>query len=429
MEQENIPNVTIQTGKKRRQGWGIFMLATIAFSMFFGAIFGLMSFAIAQKMFPKISQKFPSFFQSENQNSEIIKQQVIQEDSAIINVVEKSSPAVVSIVISKDISQNQNFFSNPFNFFNFPDLPNIPNGNGGQNGMEKQKVGSGSGFFATSDGLIITNKHVVSDLAAEYTVLTNDNQEHKASVLARDPVNDIAIIKIDGSNYPTLNLGNSDALKIGQTVIAIGNSLGEFNNTVSRGIVSGLGRDVTAGSGSGRAVEAERLTGIIQTDAAINPGNSGGPLLDINGNVIGVNVAIVQGAQNVGFALPSNQIKRIVDQVKTTGKLVTPYLGIRYIPIDKTVQIANNLAFDYGVVVKSGQQPSDFAVIPGSPADKAGIMENDIILEIDGKKIDENNPLANLIAEHNVGDEVSLRVWHRGEEKNIKVILEARNPQ
>jgi S1-C subfamily serine protease len=176
-------------------------------------------------------------------------------------------------------------------------------------------------------------------------------------------------------------------------------------------------------------VEAERLTGIIQTDAAINPGNSGGPLLDINGNVIGVNVAIVQGAQNVGFALPSNQIKRIVDQVKTTGKLVTPYLGIRYIPIDKTVQIANNLAFDYGVVVKSGQQPSDFAVIPGSPADKAGIMENDIILEIDGKKIDENNPLANLIAEHNVGDEVSLRVWHRGEEKNIKVILEARNPQ
>jgi serine protease Do len=242
--------------------------------------------------------------------------------------------------------------------------------------------------------------------------------------MAVDPVNDIAIIKIEGEKYPILSLGNSDNIQIGQTVIAIGNSLGEFSNTVSRGIISGLRRNVTAGNGLGTE---ERLNNIIQTDAAINPGNSGGPLLDIDGRVIGINVAIAQGAQNIGFAIPASQVERVVTQVKTTGKISTPFIGLRYISVDSTLQKANNLPYEYGILIVRGDRITDFAVIPGSPADKAGIVENDIILEIDGKKLDgKENTLAQIVAGHNVGDEITLKVWHRGEIKDVRVILEER---
>jgi S1-C subfamily serine protease len=330
---------------------------------------------------------------------------------------------VVSVIVSKDVPKVQDNF---FNQFNFPDFFGNPLDQGqggesnGQGGTQKKQIGGGSGFFITSDGLIVTNRHVVDDVTADYSVLTNDGKEHKATVLARDPINDIAVIKIEGSGYPTLDLGNSDSLKIGQTVIAIGNSLGEFTNTVSRGIVSGLKRNLTASGGFGGT---ERLNNIIQTDAAINPGNSGGPLLNINGEVIGVNVAIAQGAQSVGFALPSNQIKKVIDQVKATGKISTPYIGVRYIPIDITIKKENNLPYDYGVLVSRGEKITDFAVIPGSPADKAGIVENDIILEVNGNKIDEKNGLAELISKYNVGDEITLKIWHKGIEKTVIVIL------
>lgn len=241
-----------------------------------------------------------------------------------------------------------------------------------------------------------------------------------AKVLAKDPINDVAVIKIEGSDYATLNFGDSDSLKIGQTAIAIGNSLGEFSNTVSKGIISGLKRNLTAGGGTG---EAEQLKNIIQTDAAINPGNSGGPLLNISGDIIGINVAMAQGAQNIGFAIPSNQIKKIVDQVQKTGKISTPYLGVRYIPIDEAIQKENDLPFGYGVLVVRGQKITDFAVVPGSPADKAGLVENDILLEINGTKIDSENSLTDIIAKFNVGDTVSLKIWHKGETKNISVAL------
>lgn len=289
--------------------------------------------------------------------------------------------------------------------------------------MQKQKIGAGTGFIITSDGMIVTNKHVVADSAADYTVLTNDGKEHPAKVLARDPINDIAVIKIDGTNYSTLSFGDSNSLKIGQTAIAIGNSLGEFSNTVSKGIISGLKRNLTAGGGLG---DSEKLTNIIQTDAAINPGNSGGPLLDISGKVIGINVAIAQGAQNVGFALPASQVQKITDQVKTTGKISTPYLGVRYIPVDDALQKQIKLPFNYGVMILRGQTMTDFAVIPGSPADKAGLVENDVILEVNGQKVDANNSLVDLLSKFNVGDEVTLKVWHKGDTKNVTVKLEER---
>ncbi|MFA5961643.1 MAG: trypsin-like peptidase domain-containing protein [Parcubacteria group bacterium] len=402
------------------------LLIAIVLSSIFGAFFGFVAGGFGQRIFTQFSQRFPQFFQSGNNltkaDPNLSREKIVEEDSAVIDVVEKSTPAVVSIVISKDVPKIQNFFD-PFGFFGTPGTPD-QNSAGGN--TQKEQVGAGTGFIITADGMIVTNRHVVSDTTADYTVVTNDGTEHPAKVLARDPVNDIAVIKIDGNDYPTLNFGDSNNLKIGQTAIAIGNSLGQFSNTVSKGIISGLGRNLTAGGGSGGS---ENLTGIIQTDAAINPGNSGGPLLDITGNVIGINVAIAQGAQSVGFALPAAQVQKITDQVKTTGKISTPYLGVRYIPIDAALQKQINLPFDYGVMVLRGQTMTDFAVIPGSPADKAGIVENDVILEVNGQKIDANNSLTELLSKFNVGDQITLKVWHKGNTNDVKVTLQERTQQ
>ncbi|EKE19243.1 MAG: hypothetical protein ACD_9C00073G0004 [uncultured bacterium] len=403
------------------------VVLTIVLSSLFGAFFGFVSAGITNIFSQKISEKIQQYFPRVNlqgDNLQINKQQVIIEDSAIIDVVDKSSPSVVSIVISKNVPSAQNYFNNPGNFFNpFFDIPGLDGNNKDDSGTEKQKVGGGSGFFITSDGFILTNRHVVEDQQASYTVVTNDGKEYEATILARDPVRDVAVIKIEGNSFPVVSLGDSDNLKIGQSVIAIGNSLGEFSNSVSRGIVSGLKRNLDAGSGYG---DSERLTDIIQTDAAINPGNSGGPLLDIDGRVIGINVAVAQGAQNVGFALPINQAARIIDQVKNGTKISVPYLGVRYIVIDSSVQKEAQLPFDYGVLVLRGNKMTDLAVMLGSPADKAGIVENDIILEVNGKKINKDNQLGDLIVKYNVGDKLNLKVWHRGEIKDVQVTLEER---
>jgi S1-C subfamily serine protease len=197
----------------------------------------------------------------------------------------------------------------------------------------------------------------VSDDEATYTVVQSGGKEFEAKVLGKDPNNDIAILKIEGENFPVLPLGDSDAIKVGQTAIAIGNPLGEFANSVSRGIVSGIKRDVTAGSGFG---QEERLTNIIQTDAAINPGNSGGPLFDIKGRVIGINVAVAQGAENIGFALPINDVKRIITQVRETGRIVTPYIGVRYALLNEKAAKTLNLPYNYGALILRGQNITDF---------------------------------------------------------------------
>lgn len=369
--------------------------------------------------------------QDENSTGDITekiieKQSIFTQEYFIVDAVKKTNPAVVSIIISKDIptyeviidpNSQQNIFGEIFPNFPFQPTPQYR-----QNGTEKKEVGGGSGFFVTSDGLIVTNRHVVEATDAYYTVFTNDGKKHEATVVARDPVLDIALLRIEGAGYPYLSLGNSDSLLAGQTVIAIGNALGEFSNTVSVGVISGLSRSVTAGSSFGKA---ELLDHVIQTDAAINPGNSGGPLLDLSGRVIGVNVAVVQGSQGVGFALPINSVKGAIESVKETGKIIRPYLGVRYLSINSEVQTANNLTVDYGVLVKAGATASDPAVIAGSPAAKAGIVENDIILSVDGVKITENeNSLASIIRQKKVGQVVTLRVLHQGVTKTVKATLE-----
>ena len=339
-----------------------------------------------------------------------------EEDGLITAIVEDNSPAVVSIIITKDVPKLDGFFNDPFfEQFYFGPRNTEPE-------TETQKIGGGTGFIVDSSGYIITNRHVVDDDKANYTVMLNDGTDYEAEILARDDLLDVAVLKIEEKDLPTVSLGNSDNLKIGQTVIAIGNSLGEFSNTVSKGIVSGLKRQVEAGNSLG---QTEVLDEVIQTDAAINPGNSGGPLFDLTGKVIGINVAMASGAENIGFTIPINQVKDIYQSVKETGKIVRPYLGIRYIIINDKIQEMNGLLVNYGALILRGNQRGDLAIIPGSPADKAGLKEYDIILEIDGEKIDQESSLAKVIRKKGVGDKVELKVLSKGEEKKVEVTLEA----
>jgi len=352
------------------------------------------------------------------------------DEQKMVEVVRATVPGVVSVIETKQVPVYertlvnpfgddpffQQFFGDGFNFFGTPQLQ--------QKGQQERQTGAGSGFIVSSDGLIVTNKHVVSDTDASYTVILNDGTKYDATVLARDPSNDIAIVKIDVKDLPTLALGDSTDIQLGQTVIAIGNALGEFSNTVTRGIVSGLSRSVVTGDAQGRDVS--NLVGLIQTDAAVNQGNSGGPLLNLKGEVIGMNSAIAQAAEGIGFSIPINDIKRDIDQVKTDGKITVAFLGVRYIAINADLKERNSLSVDYGVLVQRGEASGDLAVMPGSPADKAGIVENDIILEVDGEKITDKNPLAQIVQRHKPGDRIKLKILHRGDEKIVDVVLNER---
>jgi serine protease Do len=237
--------------------------------------------------------------------------------------------------------------------------------------------------------------------------------------LARDTAIDLALVKIDGKNLPTLSLGDSDTLQLGQTVVAIGNALGEFSNSVTRGIVSGINRKITAGDMEG----SEVIDQAIQTDAAINPGNSGGPLLNLAGQVIGVNTAVSQEGQSVGFAIPINIAKQSIESVQKFGRIIRPYLGVRYVIINADMASQNQLPFSYGALVSRGTDPGQVAVVPGSPADKAGLVENDIILEADGVKVDADHTLVSAIIKKKVGDTINLKIYHKGDTKTVTVTL------
>lgn len=354
----------------------------------------------------------------------------VQEQNSVVSAVKKASPAVVSIVVSKYVTkyygQNNLFPDDFFNNFNLPfgfqlQIP-TPQQPKQAPQTEKQEVGGGTGFIISSaDGLILTNKHVVADETADYTVVTNDGQKISAKVLARDPFNDIAVLKINKSGLPEVQLGDSDKLQIGQTVIAIGNALGQYRNTVTRGIISGIGRDVVAGDNTG---QSENLQNIIQTDAAINPGNSGGPLINLAGQVVGINSAINQSGQLIGFSIPINQAKQAINSVKKSGKIVRAYLGVRYVVINDAIAQKNKLSVNYGALIIRGQAQEELAIIPGSPADKAGLVENDIILEVNGQKINEQHPLSELVQNSKPGDILTLKVLDKGKEKMVKVTLE-----
>lgn len=346
------------------------------------------------------------------------------EDSAFVDVVDSASKSVVSVIIEKPVSRATGNTVFPFDFqipgFNIvPEQPqtDVPESTEG----ELVQVGAGTGFVVSEKGLILTNRHVVSDTDATYSIITRDGDKYEVEILGIDPVNDLAVIKTKETvHLPALELGSSDEIKIGQTVLAIGNSLGEFSNTVTKGVISGINRRVTASDGFGGS---ETLDAAIQTDAAINPGNSGGPLLNIGGQVIGVNTAVSREGQLIGFAIPINDAIRLVESIEKYGRVVRPYLGVRYVMIDAQVQKANNLSVDHGALLRRGETAEQLAVIPGGPADKAGLEENDIILEIDGQKVDINNSLVRLMSKYEPGDTITVKVMKDGEEKDLRLTL------
>ncbi len=370
------------------------------------------------KAHPESLYQFFPRIGTENQSGDFAKYISASNQDVVVSTVRESNKAVVAITVSKEMPTYERYLRevpSPFGFFGFQ-IPEIR-----QNGTEKKELGGGSGFLVSADGYIVTNRHVVADTEAEYTVFLSDEKKYDAKVVARDTALDIAVLKIEGSDFPHLSFGDSDKLELGQSVIAIGNALAEYRNTVSVGVVSGLARSIVAGDGFGRG---EALHQLIQTDAAINPGNSGGPLLNLQGEVVGVNVAVANGAENIGFSLSSNSVKDVVESVKETGKIVRPFIGVRYIPITEELKEKNSLSVDYGILVQRGEDRGDLAVIPGSPADKAGIVENDIILKLNGEKLTEESDFSALIRAKSVGDEVVLTILHKGEEKEVRVRLE-----
>ena len=337
----------------------------------------------------------------------------IARESEVVQAVQKSSRAVVSVIATKKVPVLERFYERDPRLFGLP-VPHYR-----REGSKRREIGGGSGFFVSADGLVVTNRHVVADKGAQYSVLMKDGSKKKAEVVARDPVLDIAVLDVDGSGYPALSFADSETLKPGQTVIAIGNALGEFTNSVSTGVISGLSRSITAGGMQGRP---ETLRGVIQTDAAINPGNSGGPLLNLNGNVVGVNVAMAQGSENIGFALPSNEVASIVESVKKTGEIGRPFLGVRYVPVSEQVEERFDLAVDHGALLIGGPRQG-LAVVPDSPAADIGLREGDIITKVEGQNITKDKPLARRIRDFSVGETVMLTVYRDGSRITKQVTL------
>jgi len=349
------------------------------------------------------------------------------DEKQLIQTIKKVMPAVVSIVISKHLEDLEKDIPADL----YPFLPHGPHGepmlNIPPDMIDKRnmvKVGGGSGFIVEPNGIIVTNKHVVADPKAEYTVLTNDGKKYSTKILSRDPINDVAILKIEASGaFPTVKLGTAQGLELGQSVIAIGNALGIFRNTVSLGIVSGLSRAISAQAEPD--APPQEMRGLIQTDAAINPGNSGGPLVNADGVAIGINAAIVFGAQNIGFAIPIDAAKRDLSDLNKFGHIKRPLLGVRYVTIDENLRDKMNLPVDYGALVLK-ESAQDHGVVPGSPAHKAGIREKDIILECNHAKVDREHPIQDVLENLSVGDTMELVVLRGKKQFNVKVALAER---
>lgn len=323
-----------------------------------------------------------------------LNQVTVTEKSDVVDVVKSVGSSVVTV--SAQMPQRRVIDFSPFGGFG----SSISGGN---------QEDIGSGFIVSKDGLIVTNKHVVSDTQLTYQVITSDGKKYDVKNISRDPNNDIAVIKIDANNLKPVDLGDSSNLQVGQFVIAIGTALGEFRNTVTTGVVSGLGRGIEAGGDLTGYVE--KLDNVIQTDAAINPGNSGGPLLNSAGQVIGINVAVARGANNIGFSIPINTVKDALNSYKANGKFPSKaYLGVEYQMLSKQIALMN-------------QVPSGAYVVnvrAGSPAEKAGIQDGDIIYKIDGNDVTD---LGKMVSDKKSGDTLKISYWRDGETKDLQVTL------
>ena len=338
----------------------------------------------------------------------------------IIKAIEKTLPGVVSIAASKNIE----LVAKDLQKMGVPPEQYSQKLNDEAEGG-KVSISGGSGFIVDASGIVLTNKHVVQDKDASYKVVI-DGENFDVEVLGKDPLADIAILKIKNppANLPTIKLCNSSVIKLGTAVIAIGNALGEFQNTVSTGIVSGLSRFLSAVTDM--EGHQERLRGLIQTDAAINPGNSGGPLIDLDGEAIGINSAIVFGAQNIGFAIPVARAIKDLEEIKKHGHIRSPFLGVRYVLLNKNVKKHFKIPIDHGALVIREGLPGDHAVLPGSAAYTAGLREHDIIVAANGKDITEKETLEDVLSNCNVGDKLSIKYLRKGKEYSCDILLEDR---
>lgn len=379
-----------------------------------------------------------------------IEERHFVEESESINAIAEVVPSVMSIVATKDL---EIFQQNPFFFFQqdpfFRDFPQIPQQKEQKQQEQKepeikrQKIAGGTGFILESDGLALTNKHVVSDAKADYTAITKDGKEYDVEIISKDPSNDLAIIQLHEKvedakerrtgdkkdfgakvkNLPAVKFGDSSKLKVGQKVLAIGNARGEYENSVTAGIVSATGREIQASDQGGNL--RETLSGLIQTDAAINFGNSGGPLINLAGEVIGMNTAIDTSATGIGFAIPVNQIKPAIESVKKHGRIVRPVLGVMHMILNKEKAKELKLeGVEYGALITGDRAKKEFGIIPKSPAERAGLKLDDVILQVDGEKVTEENTLQSIIQKHAPGDKLNLKVWRNGNTFEVTVTLD-----
>lgn len=338
----------------------------------------------------------------------------VSEEEKIIDLVAKASPAVVSILVEqKGASRMTVRFD----------------ADGGITRETQEgdyvEVGRGTGFLVRPDGLIVTNRHVAGDRDARYTVILLDERRFDAKIIDIDPINDLALLKIDGGRFPALALEAADRVRIGQTVVAIGNALGKYANTVTRGILSGLGRDIEA---SNRVTGGlERLEDILQTDAAINEGNSGGPLLNLDGKVIGVNTAVETSAQGLGFAIPVAEVRKVLASYDRYGAIARPRLGVRYLTITPELVVERGLTQTYGALIDAGEEGLP-AIIPNAPAAAAGLRAGDIIIKVGGRKLEGKLNLGRALRAYDVGDAVAVTFLRDGVENVVTVRLDAHPP-
>jgi serine protease Do len=367
-----------------------------------------------------------SWLESHNNNGLITsslsnQKKIVTSESQLISQIAKTvGPSVVSINVS---ISNTSSATNGFGLFGFS--------------QPEQEQAAGTGIIISSSGYIITNRHVVPDGTTSVSITLSDGTELKdVTVVGRtNPTDslDVAFLKVnnaEGHKLVPAAVGDSSNVVVGDNVVAIGNALGQFQNTVTSGIISGYGRSVQAsannGSGSMGATSpgsTENLDDLFQTDAAINEGNSGGPLVNLNGQVIGINTAIASGSQNIGFAIPINDAKGLMNQVLKSGKFSVPYLGVRYIPLTADVANEYNLSVQNGAFIAPSSDPTQPSIVPGSPADNAALQVNDVVTQVDNTNIDQTHSLTSLLDQHVPGDKVTLTVVRQGKSIQVNVTL------
>jgi serine protease Do len=332
---------------------------------------------------------------SQNANITESRQKLVAEGEVVADVAQKVSPSVVSIVTTQSSRT-------PFG--------------------TSTSEGAGTGVIISKDGYILTNKHVIPDGTDSVKVVLSDGTDYdNVTVVGRDSFNDIAFLKINNvSDLKAATIGDSSKVKVGQKVIAIGNALGQYETSVTSGIISATGRPLTASDGEN---SAEYLENLFQTDAAINPGNSGGPLVDVNGDVIGINTAIAQEAQGIGFAIPINDAKGLIKSIVEKGKVERAYLGVRYVTITPDIASEFKLSVKNGAYIQDSSGGQD-AIISGSPAAKAGLRAKDIITKVNGQTVDQRHPLSSVMSQFSAGDKVDITYVRDGKEFTTQVTLE-----